>query len=87
MKVNYSISEQYFTGDYADPSMCSYLSNPCAYCLKLFQLMKPENDFRVGGVTQTIQYRNKVTDEIVTETKSEGICMNCVRDIMRRQQG
>jgi hypothetical protein len=32
-----------------------------------------------------IQYRKRETNEIVFENRAEGICMNCVKEIMKRQ--
>jgi hypothetical protein len=58
----------------------------CAYCNEEFQLVEPDNNFAAGGVTRVIQYRNKDTNEIIVENRSEGICLSCVKEIMRREQ-
>jgi hypothetical protein len=43
--------------------------------------------FKAMGCTQTVQYRNKETGKIVSENRSEGVCIDCTLDIIRRQQG
>jgi hypothetical protein len=55
----------------------------CVYCQQPFYLVDPDN-FQAGGATRTIQYRNEDTGEIITENRSEGICMSCVKEILRR---
>jgi superfamily II helicase len=38
------------------------------------------------GAKRTVQYRNPDTGEIAArENRSEGICMSCAKEIMRRQ--
>jgi hypothetical protein len=57
------------------------------YCGNKFRLVQPDNDFAAGGATRTKQYRNKKTNEIrAVENRSEGICLSCAKEVMRRQQ-
>jgi hypothetical protein len=37
------------SGDYADPSTCTYLYYPCIYCEKKFRLVELDNNFAAGG--------------------------------------
>jgi hypothetical protein len=85
-RVAYSGSKEHFTGDYADPSICYYYSYMCAYCEKVFQVVEPDNNFQAGGAVRLIQYRNKFTNELVVENRVEGVCLDCCKEIARRQQ-
>jgi hypothetical protein len=38
--------------EYPDPSICCYLSYPCAYCLDDFILVDPDHNFESGGAIQ-----------------------------------
>jgi hypothetical protein len=52
--------------NYADPAIACYLSYPCAYCLKEFVLVDPDNNFAAGGAIQRqVLERDKDTNEIV----------------------
>ncbi|CAN5418285.1 hypothetical protein BH18THE2_BH18THE2_17060 [soil metagenome] len=85
--VSVSGSKEFFTNEYADPSICSYLYYPCAYCGEKFQLVEPDNDFRAGGAARTFQYRNPKTNEIkAAENRSVGVCLRCAQEIIKRQQ-
>ena len=85
--ISLSGSREFFTGEYADPSTCTYITYPCVYCQAEFHLVEPET-FQAGGCKRTVQYRNKKTGEIkAAENRSEGICLDCAKEIMRRQQG
>jgi hypothetical protein len=35
--------------EYADPSICSYISYDCSYCGESFLLVDPNDDFNAGG--------------------------------------
>lgn len=83
-KVSYSFDPE---EKYADPSTCTYYAYPCTYCQKYFYLVQSK-DFQAGGCTRTVQYRNKETDEVkAMHNRSEGICISCAKEIMRRQEG
>jgi hypothetical protein len=85
-RVTYSGSEEHFTGDYADPKTCTYYAYRCCYCTTFFYLVDPKT-FQAMGCTQTAQYRNKKTGKVeVYENRSEGVCLDCAREIMRRRQ-
>lgn len=85
-KISVSGGKEFFTGEYADPSTCTYYTYQCTYCQKYFYLVRP-NDFQAGGATRTVQYRNPDTNEIkARENRSEGICLSSVKEIMRRQK-
>jgi hypothetical protein len=62
--VTYTGLEEYFTEKYADPFTCSYIVYDYCYCEEPFYLVDPDN-FMAGGVTRTVQYRNKEAGEIV----------------------
>jgi hypothetical protein len=84
-KVTTSFGEEFFTVKYADPTTCSYVYYPCCYCQELFQLIDPENGFRAGGAVRKKLYRNPNTGEIAAvENRSEGVCLQCAKEIMRR---
>jgi hypothetical protein len=70
----------------AMPIDMSYLYYPCVYCEELFQLIEPENGFRAGGAVRHIVYRNKKTNEIVFQNRSEGVCLECAKEIMRKHK-
>jgi hypothetical protein len=84
-KVTYSGSEECFTGEYADPKTCTYYAYRCCYCTTFFYLVDPKT-FNAMGCTQTVQYRNKKTSEVVSTNRSEGVCLDCAKEIIRRQQ-
>jgi hypothetical protein len=71
---------------YAAPDTCSYVSYYCAYCTEPFLLVDPDNGYQAGGAVQTVQYRNKETNEVIEENRARGICMKCIHDMMRGQQ-
>jgi hypothetical protein len=84
--ISLSGSKEHFTGEYADPSTCTYYAYECTYCQKYFYLVRP-NDFQADVATRTVQYRNPDTNEIkARENRSEDICLSCFKEIMRRQQ-
>jgi hypothetical protein len=85
-KISLSVGEEFFTRKYADPKTCTYYAYNCCYCGGFFYLVDPKT-FEAMGAKRTVQYRNPNTNEIkARENRSEGICINCVREIMRRQQ-
>jgi hypothetical protein len=63
--------EEYFTGKYAEPKTCTYYAYRCCYCTTFFYLVDPKT-FQAMGCTQTVQYRNKKTGEVVSKNRSEG---------------
>ena len=83
--VTFTGSEELFSGKYAVSDTCSYVLYDCCYCGEPFYLVDPDT-FEADGCTRTIQYRNKETGEVVATNRSEGICMDCAKEIMRRQQ-
>jgi hypothetical protein len=82
--ITVSGSDEYFTNKYADPSICSYVYYDCVYCQEPFQLVEPDNNFRAGGAIRQKQYRNKDTNEIVIENRSQGICLECCKETRPR---
>jgi hypothetical protein len=66
--------------EYPDPSICCYLSYPCAYCLDDFILVDPDNNFAAGGAIQR-QFieRDEKTGEITKIGKVRGVCLSCAR--------
>ena len=52
-----------------------------------FWLVQPDNDFEAGGAKRTVQYRHKKTGKIVAENRIEGVCRDCIQDMLMRQQG
>jgi hypothetical protein len=85
--LSLSGSEEHFSGNYADPSTCTYYWYDCVYCEQPFYLVDPDNNFEAGGATRTVQYRDKNTGEIkAAENRSEGVCLSCCKEIIRRQQ-
>jgi hypothetical protein len=86
--LSLSGSKEMFTKEYADPYTCCYLYYTCVYCNDSFMLVNPNNNFMAGGAIMTIRYKDPMTDEIkAIENRAEGICLNCCKEIMRRQQG
>jgi hypothetical protein len=84
--ISLSGSKEYFTGEYAPPDTCTYYAYRCTYCEQFFYLVDPKT-FQAGGAKRTVQYRNKETGEIdARENRSEGVCLDCAKEIMRRQQ-
>ena len=87
-RISVSGSEEHFSGKYANPdlSFCTYYAYRCCYCEKFFYLVDPKT-FEAMGAVRTVQYRNPETGEIAArENRSEGICIDCAKEIMRRQQ-
>jgi hypothetical protein len=84
-KIRLTDSEELRTGDYADPSTCSYVYYTCTYCLEEFQLVNPFT-FQADEAIRHIIYRNEETNEIVTENRSVGVCRSCAQDMMRKEQ-
>jgi hypothetical protein len=60
--ITVSDGKEFFTGEYADPSICSYMYYDCVYCLQPFYLVDPDT-FQAGGTIRTVQYRNKETNK------------------------
>jgi hypothetical protein len=66
--------------DYADPAIACYLSYPCAYCLKEFVLVDPDNNFAAGGAIQRqVIERDKETGEITKIGTVRGVFLNCAK--------
>lgn len=85
-KISVSGGEEFFTGKYAPPDTCTYYAYRCTYCERFFYLVDPKN-FEAGGAKRTVQYRNPNTGEIrARENRSEGVCIDCAKEIMQRQQ-
>jgi hypothetical protein len=85
--ISVSGSKEHITGEYADssPSFCTYYAYRCTYCEVFFYLVDPKTK-QAMGAKRTVQYRNPDTGEIAArENRSEGICMSCAKEIMRRQ--
>jgi hypothetical protein len=71
---------------FVDPSMASYVYYNCEYCGNKFRLVEPENNFQAGGSVRTNRWRNPRTDEIkATKNITQGVCLSCAKEIMRRQ--
>jgi hypothetical protein len=47
--VKLSVSKEYFTHDYVDSKIASYVFYPCEYCGEKFQLVRPDDNFTAGG--------------------------------------
>jgi hypothetical protein len=84
--TNLSKDIRVFTGKHAPPDICTYYKYPCEYCGTKFLLVDPDNNFQAGGAVRLIQYRNKFTNELVVENRAEGVCSDCCKIIVRRQQ-
>ena len=83
--ITLSGGEEFFTGKYASPDTCTYYAYRCTYCEGFFYLVYPKT-FEGMGATRTVQYRHKKTGEIVAENRSEGVCMDCLKEMMRIEQ-
>ena len=85
--ISLSGSEEFYTGKYTDPKTCTYYAYRCVYCTSFFYLVDPRT-FMAGGCKRTVQWRNPNTNVIkARENRSEGVCLECAKEIMRRQQG
>jgi hypothetical protein len=75
--VSLSGSKEYFTHEYADPKIASYVFYHCEYCGNKFQLVQPDNNFQASGAIRKFQYRNPNTNEIkAIENRAQGICIS-----------
>jgi hypothetical protein len=71
-------------GDYPDPSICRYLSYPCAYCLNDFILVNPYHNFESGGAIQReVIERDRKSGEIIKIGIVRGVCVNCAKAMIR----
>jgi hypothetical protein len=86
-EITRSFADVFFTKDYADPTICYYYFYLCTNCDRPFRLIDPDNNFRAGGATRTVRYRNPDTGEIkAKENRSEGVCLDCCVDIAKLQE-
>lgn len=84
--TSYSLSpEAQGKAEYVDTSIASYLRYPCAYCMEEFYLVDPYIQ-RSGGAIQRELARHKDTGEVLAVLRTFGICVDCFRDVMQRQQ-
>lgn len=87
-RLSVSGSREFYTGDFVDPKIASYVFYPCEYCGNKFQLVQPDNDFAAGGAIRKSRYRNPDTNEVkAVENRAQGVCLQCASEIMRAQQG
>jgi hypothetical protein len=71
--------------EYADPSICSYVSYLCSYCGQSFLLVDPDDDFNAGGALckEVIKNDNGSFNRF---GKVRGTCLSCAREIMTRNR-
>jgi hypothetical protein len=70
--------------EYPDPSICCYLSYPCAYCLDDFILVDPDHNFESGGAIQReVIERDRNGGEIIKIGRVRGVCVNCAKAMIR----
>jgi hypothetical protein len=82
-EVSISGSKEFFTREYVDPKIASYVYYPCEYCGNKFQLVIPDNNFQAGGAIRKFQYRNTDTNEIkAIKNRAQGVCLSCAKEII-----
>ena len=70
--------------DYPDPSICCYLSYPCAYCMDDFILVNPYHNFESGSAIQReVIERDRKSGEMIKIVRVRGVCVNCAKAMIR----
>ena len=71
--------------EYPSPNIACYLRYPCAYCERMFFMVSPIT-FLAGGAIMRQQYRNRDNpNEVIKTNNVQAVCIQCMREIMRRQ--
>ena len=84
------VTESFTTGPeakgiYPSPNICCYLRYKCAYCERKFFMVSPIT-FLADGAIMREQYRNHDNpDEVIKTNNVQAVCIQCMREIMRRQ--
>ena len=73
-------------GEYADPSICTYISYHCSYCTKSFPLVDHEDDYNAGGAILKQVLERDETGIPTKMGKVRGVCLSCSKAILSYQQ-
>lgn len=73
-------------GEYADPSICSYISYPCSYCTKSFPLVDYTDDYNAGGALLKQVLEKDEAEKTIKVGKVRPVCLSCAKDIMNRSK-